>query len=587
MLNRFFEYFLINILNGAKRKRKGRLGSKPTPGVTPPPDYTILGHLIPEAIMPAADPIARQLNDAGVVALSPEARMRHLYLLGATGTGKTNLLLRLIESDIQNQRAFCVIDLRGDLVDRILLRLASAAPSETWQKRLLLIDLRNSESSVGFNPLSGEGDAYTRALLMLSVLKKQSDSWGVQLEETLRNSLLALSVTGWTLLEIGPLLTNSAFRAQVLDGVNDSQVKAFFERFAQLSAAEQNKWTGAVLNKITPLISIPTLRFLFGQRQGFSFRELLDKQPGMIILISLAVDRLHDAARLTGGLLISNFQAAIMARVEQPEDQRVPAHLYVDEFECMASDKFEEIVAEGRRFRVGLTLSHQNLSQLPTNLRQVIRNNVHTQVYFQTGALDAGELAKEIGAGKGSDEVRAALMSQATGEAYLVRRGQPSAKMRTLRSTDPKITASQIEKLRAVSYATYGLPRAQIDRELREREGEFGNMGASQPVRGSNAKAPRGGATYEIRHDKLSRFGPGTPQPDDAQGDTGQPNDDDTSAPSLETPEASSPPATPGKPARRTLKPKDAPAKDKRRPKEPAKDKKTKGGDTADGQSTE
>jgi hypothetical protein len=522
MFIRALEYFLINILNGAKRKRAASPVSRPTATVTPPPDYTILGHLLPDLQQPAIDPITVQLHDAGVVALSPEARMRHLYLLGATGTGKTNLLLRLIESDIANRRAFCVIDLRGDLVDRILPRLVAAAPPEEWQQRLLLLDLRDSQHSVGFNPLAGEGDAYTHAMLMLSVLKKESDSWGVQLEETLRNCLLALAETRWSLLEIAPLLTNAAFRSQVLAGVKDPQVKSFFERFEQLSAAERNKWAGAVLNKITPLLSIPALRLMFGQREGFSFSHLLDEQPGMIILISLAVDRLHDAARLTGGLLVSNFQSAIMSRVEQPEAQRVPAHLYVDEFECMASDKFEEIVAEGRRFRVGLTLSHQNLSQLPTNLRQVIRNNVHTQVYFQTGAGDAAELAKEVGGGKGSDAVRATLMSQGTGEAFLVRRGQPSSRMKTLRSTDPAVKAERVQELRAVAFASYARRRSEVEEELQAREAQFRALvsPASGVAGGSSSRTSGNSPVYEIRHDKLSHFGPPTPEPAGSSDDT-------------------------------------------------------------------
>lgn len=524
---RSLEYFLINLLNGTKRKREQGAASQQVPDVAPPPDYTVLGHLIPDTDLAVLDPVSVRLNDAGVVALSPQARMRHLYLLGATGTGKTNLLLRLIESDIRNRRAFCVIDLRGDLVDRILLRLAASARAEEWQKRLLLLDLRDSTHSVGFNPLVGDGDAYTRALLMLSVLKKESDSWGVQLEETLRNCLLALSQTQWSLLEIGPLLTNSAFRAQVLGEVKDAQVRAFFERFEQLSAAEKNKWVGAVLNKITPLISIPPLRLMFGQRQGFSFQHLLDEQPGMIILISLAVDRLHDAARLTGGLLISNFQSAIMSRVEQPEEQRVPAHLYVDEFECMASDKFEEIVAEGRRFRVGLTLSHQNLSQLPTGLRQVIRNNVHTQVYFQTGATDAAELAKEVGGGKGSDEVRVVLMSQGIGEAFLVRRGQPSARMRTLRSVDPKVAGDRRQELRIAALSYYGRSHADVERELEERESSLCDLAASFPGASSalSSRTSSGAPIYEIRHDKVARFAPTIQRPvDQASGDRSQDN---------------------------------------------------------------
>lgn len=528
MFIRFVEYFLINILNTPRRRRAKQVEVSVPAKVVPPSDYTVLGHLIPDMAASANDLISRQLNEAGVVALSPEARMRHLYLLGATGTGKTNLLLRLIESDIKNKRAFCVVDLRGDLVDRILLRLAAAGPAKEWRERLLLVDLRNGEHATGFNPLisrrsgdgsghrSGQGDAYTRMLLMLAVLKKQSESWGVQLEDTLRHSLMALCETGWSLLEVRPLLTNGAFRQQVMSGVQDSQVRAYFEDYDQLTSAEKNSRSSAALNKLSPLLSVPALRQMFGQRQGFSFGELLDTQPGMIILISLGVDRLHDAARLAGGLLISSLQTAIMARVDQPERERVPCQLYVDEFECMASDKFEEMVAEGRRFRVGLTLSHQNLSQLPLNLRHVIRNNVHTQVYFQTGALDAGELAKEIGQGKSSAEVRAALMSQGVGEAYLVRRGQSAARMRTLRSDDPLVEARRLQALRAASFSTYARLRSDIERELQERETELRHLAEAaspsfNPASGGFKKGAVGTAVYEIRHDKLAHFGPNAP----------------------------------------------------------------------------
>lgn len=594
---RSIEYLLINILNGAKRRREQRRSCQPPKDVVVPPDFAVLGHLIAEEQRSAGDQVMKRLSDAGVVALSPEARMRHLYLLGATGTGKTNLLLRLIESDIRNKRAFCVIDLRGDLVDRILKRLSAAAAPDHWRKRLLLLDLRDNESAVGFNPLSGGDDTYTRALLMLSVLKKQSDSWGVQLEDTLRHSLMALSETGWSLLEVRPLLTNAAFRERVMESVQDSQVRAYFEEFGQLSAAERNSRSSAALNKLSPLLSVPSLRQMFGQRQGFSFGTLLDTQPGMIILVSLGVARLHDAARLAGGLLISSFQSAIMTRVDQPEAERVPAHLYVDEFECMASEKFEEIVAEGRRFRVGLTLSHQNLSQLPLNLRHVIRNNMHTQVYFQTGAVDAGELVKDIGHGKSSPEIRATLMSQGVGEAFLVRRGQTAARMRTLRSDDPPVDSQRVQALRMASAQTYAHPRAEIERELRERDEEFQNLKAAQP---SGAKTSSGTPVYNIRHSKLSHFGPGTLVPG-AEPDAGEYLDRSGSidldtavgATAAPAPNSSAPPAEPltvipaKRPARPTLKPADAGGKkksaktaDKAEAKNP---RKVNGGDETDG----
>lgn len=502
MLTRLVEHFLIGALNRViSRPEKS---PKEPPPVALPSDHAVIGRLIGED-----GRLTKQ-----EIALSPEARRRHLYLLGATGTGKTNLLLRLIESDIANCRAFCVIDLRGDLVDRILLRLAANAPTEAWRERLLLMDLRDADRVVGFNPLVGEGDAYNRALHLLSVLKYQSESWGVQLEETLRNCLLALAEAEWSLLEIEPLLTNATFRAEVMRRVSDSRVRSFFERFEALSSANQTTWTLAVLNKITPLLAVPSLRLTFGQRRSFSFRTLMDEQPGMIVLISLAVDRLHDAARLAGGLLVSGFQTAIMSRADVPEAARTPANLYIDEFECMASDRFEAIIAEGRRFGLGLTLSHQNISQLGTGLRNVLRNNVHTQIYFQTGALDAAELVKEIG-GESSDEVRSLLMSQGVGQAYLVRRGQPSVRFQAHLSPDPRVSAEKVRAVCEASYATYARPRSEVEAEIAERERNYSTLSAATPA------AP----VYEIRHAKTATFKPKAPKVPKVKGKKAAPPD--------------------------------------------------------------
>ena len=500
MLVRLIESLLINTFNGWRRGRELRAQAKPPSALPVPPDHIVIGQVIPQQELPASEAIAHRLLKSGLIALSLEARRRHLYILGATGTGKTNLLLQLIEHDIRHKRAFCVIDLRGDLVDRILLRLAQSAPPAAWSKRLLLIDLRQEEWVTGFNPLQGEGDDYNRAFHVLSVLKQQSDSWGVQLEETLRNSLIALAQSGLSLLEIEPLLTEARFRQEVMAQVSDSRVKSFFARFDALAAATQLAWALAVINKVTPLLAIPQLRLMFGQRDTFSFRTLLDQEPGMIILISLAVDRLHEAARLTGGLFVSAIEAAIMARADQPEGERVPAHLYVDEFEAMATDRFETFIAEGRRFGLGLCLSHQNISQLSTGLRQALRNNVHTQVYFQTGALDAAELAKEISSSESKEDIRNALITQGVGEAYLVRRGQRSLRLRTKHCPDPHVNPEAVEAVRQASFLTYAQRWADLETELAEREQCLGQSDCTAAA----ATPP----TYTIRHDKLTRFSP-------------------------------------------------------------------------------
>ena len=506
---RSLEYALIGTFNRVLNRRKAPPTSQPSQDLTP------IGHTLPFILGVEQAPTILFRSEA--VALSVEARRRHVYVLGATGTGKTNLLLRLIESDIAAGRSLCVVDLRGDLIDRVLLRLAEAAPAEHWADHLLLLDLRDPRFAVGFNPLAGEGDIYNRALHVLSVVKTQSESWGVQLEETLRNCLLALAATKWTLLEIEPLLTNRAFRAQVVNQVEDARVRSFWERFDKLSPGQQTTWTLPVLNKVSPLLSLPTLRRVFGQRQALPLRHLLDEAPGQVILVSLAVDRLHEAARLAGGLFVSSFQGAIMARADVPEKSRLPVNLYVDEFETMASDRFESIVAEGRRFGLGLTLSHQNNNQLDSDLRHVLRNNVHTQFYFQTGALDASELSREIGGSETREAVRTTLIGQGVGQSYLIRRGQESVRVGVFPCPDPLVSRDSIEAIKRAAQHRFARPVDEIDRELSERETQ-GNAGAAPPRPTPNSPQPKANSkaaedeapaphpAYQIRHEKLGHF---------------------------------------------------------------------------------
>jgi len=509
MFSQLFESLLITLFNWVRcRWSSPALRQQPVEPSVPPPDHVALGRVIASP-GGAPDAASNDLPKPGMVTLSPAEFLRHLYVLGATGCGKTNLLMQIIEADIASRRAFCAIDLRGDLIDRILIRMAHAAPVEEWRTRLLLIDLRQSEHIVGFNPLAGEGTAYNRALHVLSVLKQQSESWGIQLEETLRNCLIALAESGWSLLELEPLLSDASFRAAVVKQVSDPYVRAFFARFEELSPANQLSWAMAVLNKVTPLLAVPELRLMVGQRQSFSFRTLLDSVPGMSILIALDLAKLHEAACLTGGLFVSAFQTAIMSRTDQKESERVPAHLYLDEFENMASDRFESIVAEGRRFGLGLCLSHQNVSQLSPRLRSVLRNNVHTQIYFQTGALDAAELAREITGVDPEEDVRTTLITQKMGEAYVIRRGEASLRIKTLHSPDPDVDPEVVKAMCEASFATYARPASEVEQELKEREQQSTSLSGQA---GSDEKPP-----YEIRHADTTQFKPKDHEPQSHQ----------------------------------------------------------------------
>jgi len=411
------------------------------------------------------------------VRLSLEERRKHLYVLGATGCGKTNLLLRLIDEEIKEKQNAIIIDLRGDLVDRIFNRLASTDESV----KLCLIDLRDDEHIAAFNPLTSPGDPFTKALHLLEVLRSNAESWGVQLEETLRNCLIVLAQGQCSLLDIERLLEDESFRMVALRSCTDTHVLNFFERYEGFRQERKQSWSQPVLNKVTALLCVPHIRTMLSCSRGIDFGKLMD-EPGQIVLIALAAHRFHGASHLLGGLMVSAIQSAAMARASTKEKSRNPVTLFVDEFETMASSSFASIIAEGRRFGLSLVLSHQNLSQLDPALRQVIRNNVAIQLFFQTGASDASELASDV-TGLGSKEaVREMLLTQPVGHAILARKGQSSLQVITPESADPTGFASQASKLKAIA------------------------LRAAMSTNSSNKihrnTAPKG---KEIRHEKLPR----------------------------------------------------------------------------------
>lgn len=348
------------------------------------------------------DALATCLETGERVGFTAADFARHCYILGSTGCGKTTLILRLIAKDIAAGHSLVVVDLRGDLVSGVLGLCATA---DVDPSRVTILDLREKGRAFGFNPLAGAGEPFVRALHVLDVLASESPSWGVQLEETLRSALLLLANSGQSLTRLHEVFFDSAFRDRILKGTADQALTDFWARYDAFSAEKQQAWALPVFNKVTSLLSVPNLRRILGECGPIDLGDVLGI-PGQVLLVSLAVDELQRSARMFGSLVVSAIAREMLARVDVPEKDRNPVRLYVDEFENMASESFEGLIAEGRRFKLSLVLSHQTLAQLPAKLRSVVRNNVGLQVLFQVGFEDAQVVARELGPNVSLEDVR-------------------------------------------------------------------------------------------------------------------------------------------------------------------------------------
>ncbi|MFZ6016425.1 MAG: excisionase family DNA-binding protein [Nitrospirota bacterium] len=332
--------------------------------------------------------------------IAEKDRATHFYVVGATGTGKTKFLEFLIQQDITKGNGFGVIDPHSDLIEDVKGLLACYYDyyrNEEIFDRVVLIDPTDSQLTVTFNPLERLPSVSIpeQANELISAFKKiWSDSWGVRMEDLMRNSLIALGEAELPLTELSYFLINRAFRKVILEKVSHPIAKEYFKRFDTLTDRGQVTWIEPVMNKINAFFSDERIRQMFSsQKSSFNLREMMDQRK--ILLIKLDKGKLKDSADLLGSLLMAKIQMTAFSRADLPQSKRTPFYPYIDEFQNFAGESFAVILSEARKYGLSLIMAHQTLSQIPDELRSLILGNTGIQVYFRLNRHDASLLAKE------------------------------------------------------------------------------------------------------------------------------------------------------------------------------------------------
>src|SRR5918992_6285648 len=311
-------------------------------------------------------------------------RAIHMYVIGASGSGKTKFLEFPIQQDINLGNGFCIIDPHGDLVDETKGFLAAyyqRTKDGSLFDRVIIVDPTDPTYTVAFNVLeTPEGVApIEQAQEIIMVFKRiWADSWGARMEELMRNALISLSLAGLTLGHLSQFLTSQPFRSQVMAKVNHPIARPYFERFDSMTRAAQLTWTEPVTNKVNAFLSDERIsQMLSVPTSSFNLREIMDNRK--ILLIKLNKGKLRESADLLGSLFMAKIQLAAFSRTDIPESARVPFYLYIDEFQNFASESFSVILSEARKYGLRLVLAHQTLDQIPTDLRSIILGNTGIQ----------------------------------------------------------------------------------------------------------------------------------------------------------------------------------------------------------------
>lgn len=331
-----------------------------------------------------------------VFGIKADDRRRHVYIIGKTGMGKTELLVNMIAQDIKHGHGLAFVDPHGENADRLL----DFIPKERI-KDVIYFNPADTHYPIAFNVMEKVAPEFRHLVAsgMMQVFKKLwPDVWSPRMEYILNNSILALlEVPDSTLIGINRMFSDAVFRKSVVDQVKDPVVKAFwvneFARYADRFATEA---TAAIQNKVGQFISNPLIRNIIGQvKSAIDMRKIMDE--GKIIIFNLSKGKIgEDNSRLLGALAITKLQLAAMSRVDTLEHERRDFFLYVDEFQNFATESFASILSEARKYHLDLVLAHQYIAQMEEVVRDAAFGNVGTIISFRIGAEDAAFLEKEF-----------------------------------------------------------------------------------------------------------------------------------------------------------------------------------------------
>ncbi|MBI3397023.1 type IV secretion system DNA-binding domain-containing protein [Candidatus Woesebacteria bacterium] len=334
------------------------------------------------------------------VYISNEDRLRHTYIIGKTGTGKSELLKEIILQDIREGKGVCFMDPHGDAVEEIL-RLVPPERAED----VIYFDPGDTERPMGLNLLEAntEDQKHFAATAVINMMYKLFDPYktgivGPRFEHAVRNAMLtAMSDEGSTFVEVMRILTDSAFVQEILPKVTDPIVRRYWtDQIAQTADFHKSEVLDYITSKFGRFVTNRLIRNIIGQSQSsFDFRKVMDE--GKILLINLAKGKLgEENSNFLGLILVPRILMAAMSRQDMPKEQRRDFFLYVDEFQNFATPDFAVILSEARKYRLGLCVANQFIGQVEEEVKNAVFGNVGSIICFRVGVTDANYLAHEF-----------------------------------------------------------------------------------------------------------------------------------------------------------------------------------------------
>jgi len=422
--------------------------------------------------------INRHRNTERTIYMSELDRMRHFYVIGQTGTGKSKFLTNVVIQDIQQGNGVCMIDPHGTDIEEVL----GAIPPER-EDDVIYFDPSRMDRSIGLNMLEYDITKPEQKTFVVnelfSIFQKlygaNPESMGPMFEQYFRNSTMLVMEdpeSGNTLMDISRVMADAQFRKYKLSKAKNPVVVQFWNEIATKAGGEASleNIIPYIISKTDPITSNDYLRPIVGQQKSsFNFRQLMDERK--ILLVNLSKGRLGELnANLIGMIFIGKILLAALSRVDDPTRSFPPFYLHIDEFQNVSTPAIASILSEARKYKLSLTMAHQYIAQLDPSIKEAVFGNVGSMATFRVGSEDAHFLEQQLSPVFAAKDI----MNIPNYNAYvrMLSNGVPTKpfSVATLPpiESDPSRVVTLIEK----STAKYGRPRQEVEDEISARYGK-------------------------------------------------------------------------------------------------------------------
>lgn len=400
-----------------------------------------------------------------------EDRLRHVYVVWKTWVGKSKFLLSMMISDIQKGKGIGVIDPHGDLIEEIITHIPKSRKED-----VILFDPTDDKYPFCLNPLDVDGVNESKQVLakwFIDIFKKFFwANWNPKLEHVLRMIFLALlDKPNATLYDIIRALTDKDFRYDMIDAIDDDVVRNFWtNEFAGWSQQFNTEAIMPILNKVGQLLSIEILKNIFASPENkLDFRKVMDEKR--ILLVKLPKWKLQeDIMGFLGAMFVTKLYQTAMGRQSVTKKERTPFFLYVDEFQNFATETFNEILSEARKYGLWLSVAHQFIKQIPANISDALFGNVWTLVSFRISSEDAEYMKKHFAPFLGTYDLANLNMREMYCKALVQWQVKDPFSLRTLYTPDADIDRGYIQELYELSRAKYARTLEEAKKVVEEQK---------------------------------------------------------------------------------------------------------------------